>query len=68
MRDVQGLYGGEIKLNIELVGGKNVLVIDTPYNYGDSTEVELGVNEIDELIKQLQEAKEVLSRGRNTDE
>lgn len=60
MRDVKGLYGGDVKLNIQDVGAKKVLVIDT-YNYGEA-EVELGVNEIDELIKNLQEAKEVLSR------
>ncbi|WP_176581334.1 hypothetical protein [Bacillus thuringiensis] len=68
MEDVRGLYGGYINLNFGNVAGNKVLVVDTPYNYGDSTEVELGVNEIDELIKQLREAKKILSDKKDKEE
>lgn len=60
MRDVQGVYGAYVKLNIEDVATRKVLVIDTD-NDGN-TEVELGINEIDELIKSLQAAKEELNK------
>ncbi|MGX5581958.1 hypothetical protein [Bacillus cereus] len=34
----------------------------------DSPEVAFSIDDIDEFIRQLQKAKEVLSRGRNTNE
>ena len=60
MRDVRGIHGEYVYLNVDNVASKKVLVISTSDDYG--ADVALGVNEIDELIKNLQVAKEEIER------
>ena len=59
--DVKGICGDYIQLNFDNIAGEKRLTIDT-YNNGN-TIIELGVNEIDELIETLQKAKEALTHG-----
>jgi len=62
---VQDRYFTFIDITIENYAGNNrVLIRDTETDF----EACFGYDEIDDLIKTLQEAKEVLARGRNTDE
>ncbi|CKG62959.1 Uncharacterised protein [Streptococcus pneumoniae] len=64
-KTVKCAYGGLLDIYVYKYGEKKVVELE---NHDDEFTPSFGVDEIDELIKTLQEAKEVLTRGRNTDE
>lgn len=62
---IKGTYS-DLTVYTEDVGGEEAVEIKVE-DWGDYT-FNVKFEDLDEFIKALQEAKEVLSRGRNTDE
>ncbi len=62
---LKGTYA-DLTVYTDKLAGEGVAVIQVDNDRNITFEVT--TNEIDELIKALQEAKEVLARGRDTDE
>lgn len=65
MRCIMCAYG-TITVYTEMMDDENVAVLEIENN--KYSKIELKPDEVDEVIIALQKAKEVLSRGRNTNE
>lgn len=67
-KTVKDKYGSFVDIDVVNQGGKTFIELDTYDNDGDGFKPVLGVDEVDELIEILKEAREVLSRGRDINE